>query len=248
MFDLQRLALQGDVTRVVTFQLARETSNRTYPEIGVHEPHHPLTHHRGDPVKMRQAGEIDVYHARLFGEFLAKLRATKEVDGTSLLDNSLILYGAGMGDGDNHNQWQVPVMLLGGAGGRLRGGRHISCEPGTLLDNLHVAMLNLMGLPVQRFGQSTGVLDLGLVIERMGAGAAPFDIERPTLVSRLDIGAAFSSMIAMYSVSPLFSKASGVQFGCPAPRTRISSRDDQPADTLATMVRSSPTDASATGR
>jgi hypothetical protein len=161
MFDLLLLAFQTDMTRVYTFMIAREYSELVYTQLGHKDPYHPLTHHRGDPVKMRQAGEIDVYHARLFGEFLAKLRATKEADGTSLLDNSLILYGAGMGDGDNHNQWQVPVMLLGGAGGRLRGGRHISSEPGTLLDNLHVAMLNLMGLPVERFGQSTGVLDLG---------------------------------------------------------------------------------------
>src|SRR5262249_21144328 len=93
MFDLQVLAFQGDVTRVITFQLARETSNRTYPEIGVPDPHHPLSHHGNDPAKVEKIARINRFHVSLFAEFLAKLQATQEGDGT-LLDHSLLLYGS----------------------------------------------------------------------------------------------------------------------------------------------------------
>jgi len=160
MFDLMLLAFQTDMTRVFTFMVAREYSELVYTQLGHQDPYHPLTHHRGDPRKKRQAGEIDVYHARIFGEFLAKMQATREPDGSSLLDNSIMVYGSGMGDGDVHNQTKVPVALIGGAGGKLKGGRHLSFKNGTLLDNMHVAMLNMIGLPVEQFGQSTGVLDL----------------------------------------------------------------------------------------
>ncbi|MGB8167888.1 MAG: DUF1552 domain-containing protein, partial [Chthoniobacteraceae bacterium] len=114
MFDLQVLAMQGDVTRVMTFQLARETSNRTYPEIGVSDPHHPLSHHGNDPAKIERLSKINAFHVSLFAEYLAKLAATKEADGT-LLDHSLLLYGSGMGNPNVHDHTNLPVIVAGGA-------------------------------------------------------------------------------------------------------------------------------------
>jgi hypothetical protein len=164
MYDLLLLAFQTDMTRVFTFMVAREYSEVVYTHLGHKDPHHPLTHHRGDPVRQRQAGEIDVYHAKMFAEFLEKMRTTKDADGSSLLDNSMLVYGAGMGDGDVHNQWNIPVALIGGAGGQLNGGRHIEYKEGTPLCNLHVTMLNLAGIETRSFGgelgQSSGELDL----------------------------------------------------------------------------------------
>jgi Protein of unknown function (DUF1552) len=166
MFDMLVLAFQTDMTRVFTFMLAREYSEMVYTMLGHQDPYHPLTHHRGDPVRKRQAGEIDVYHARIYGEFLAKLAATRDADGSTLLDNSIMVYGAGMGDGDIHNQWNIPVALIGGGGGLVKGGRHIEYKLGTPLSNLHVTMLNTLGIPTETFGGelglSSGALDLTL--------------------------------------------------------------------------------------
>ena len=114
MFDLQVLAMQGDVTRVITFQLARETSNRTYPEIGVPDPHHPLTHHGNDPEKIARMAKINAFHVSLFADFLEKLKATPEGDGT-LLDHSLYLYGSGMGNPNVHDHVNLPIIVAGGA-------------------------------------------------------------------------------------------------------------------------------------
>ena len=122
MFDLQILALQGDITRVITFQLARETSNRTYPEIGVSDPHHPLTHHGNDPEKIAKVAKINQFHVSLFAEFLKKMAATPEGDG-SLLDHSLYLYGSGMGNPNVHDHQNLPIIVAGGAAGNMRGGR-----------------------------------------------------------------------------------------------------------------------------
>src|SRR5262245_35803569 len=124
MFDLQVLAMQGDVTRVITFQLARETSARTYPEIGVPDPHHPLTHHGNDPAKVARMGKINQFHVSLFAEFVAKLKATPEGNG-SLLDHSLYLYGSGMGNPNVHDHVNLPILVAGGGAGKMRGGRHI---------------------------------------------------------------------------------------------------------------------------
>ncbi len=163
MFDLLLLAFQTDMTRVFTFMFAREYSEWVYTNLGHDEPYHPLTHHGFHPRKWRQAGEIDVYHAKLFGEFLGKMRSTKDGDGSSLLDNSLLVYGAGM-DGNSHFRWNIPVALLGGFGGKLKGGRHIECKEGTPLCNLHVATLNMLDIPTEKFGGelggSSGELDL----------------------------------------------------------------------------------------
>ena len=160
MYDLLVLAFQTDMTRVFTFMMAREYSELVYTQLGHTDPYHPTTHHRGDPGKKRRAGEIDVYHASIFRYFLDKLAATKEIDGSSLLDNSMLVYGAGMGDGNNHDQWQIPVLLLGGAQGKWKGGRHIQYERGTLFDHVHITMLNMGGVETESFGVSTGELDL----------------------------------------------------------------------------------------
>ena len=161
MYDLMLLAFQTDMTRVFTFMVAREYSEMVFTHLGHKDPYHPLTHHRGDPLRKRQAGEIDIYHAKLFGEFVQKLKSAKDADGSSMLDNSLIVYGAGMGDGDVHSQWNIPVALIGSGGG-VKGGRHIEYKQGTPMSNLHVTMLNKLGLPTQDFGKSSGELDLTL--------------------------------------------------------------------------------------
>ena len=165
MYDLLLLAFQTDMTRVFTFMVAREASELVYTHLGHTEPYHPLTHHRGGPVRKRLAGEIDVFHAKIFGEFLEKMRNTKDIDGSSILDNSVIVYGAGLGDGDVHNQWNIPVALIGGASGKLaKGGRHNVYKEGTPLSNLHVTMLNAFGISIESFGgelgRSSGPLDL----------------------------------------------------------------------------------------
>ncbi|MCH8266366.1 MAG: DUF1552 domain-containing protein [Acidobacteria bacterium] len=159
LFDMQVLAFQTDMTRVSTFMLAREYSELVYTNLGHTEPHHPLTHHRGIPQRMQQAGEVNVYHAKLFTYFLERMRSTPDGDG-SLLDHSLIVYGAGMGDGDIHNQWNMPIALFGNGAGRIKGGRHIRSPKGTPFSNFHVAMLNTVGIPTEKFGISTGKLDL----------------------------------------------------------------------------------------
>ena len=155
MFDLQVLALQGDVTRVTSFQLARETSTRTYPEIGVSEAHHPLTHHGGNPEMMAKVAKINAFHVSLFAYFLEKLKATPDGDG-SLLDHSVYLYGSGMGNPDKHDHVNLPIVVAGGAGGRLKGGRHIRYAEPTPLANLHLTLLDKVGVKLDRFADSRG--------------------------------------------------------------------------------------------
>lgn len=158
MFDLQVLALQGDVTRVITFQLARETSNRTYPEIGVSEPHHPLTHNGGDPEKLAKVARINAYHVSLFAEFLQKLKGTPDGDG-SLLDHCLWLYGSGMGNPDVHDHTNLPILVAGGAAGKLKGGRHIRYEEPKPLANLHLTLLDKVGVRLDSFQDSDGKIE-----------------------------------------------------------------------------------------
>ena len=158
MFDLQLLAMQADATRVTTFQLARETSNRTYPEIGVPDPHHPLSHHGNDPDKIARMAKINEFHVSLFAEFLEKLKNTKEGDG-SLLDHSLFLYGSGIGNPNLHDHTKLPIIVAGGAAGNMKGGRHIKFDKPTPLANLHLTFLNKVGVALDKFGDSTGTLD-----------------------------------------------------------------------------------------
>lgn len=158
MFDLQKLALQGDMTRVITFQMARETSNRTYPEIGITEAHHPLTHHGNDPEMMAKMAKINEFHVSLFAEFLQELKKTPEAGGT-LLDHVLYLYGSGMGNPNLHDHTNLPIVLAGGAAGSLRGGRHVTFDRPTPLANLHLTLLDRVGISLDQFADSDGRMD-----------------------------------------------------------------------------------------
>ena len=158
MFDLQVLAFQADITRVVTFQLTRELSNRTYPEIGVPDPHHPTSHHGGDPEKLAKIAKINTFHVSLFAEFLQKLKATPEGDGT-LLDNTVYLYGSGMGNSSLHDHVNLPILVAGGAATGMKGGRHIRYEQGTSLGNLHLTLLDRVGVHLDTFGDSDGKVE-----------------------------------------------------------------------------------------
>jgi hypothetical protein len=158
MFDLQVLAFQGDVTRVITFQLARETSNRTYPEIGVPDPHHPLSHHGNDPEKIARMAKINQLHVSLFAEFLQRLKDTPDGEG-SLLDHSLLLYGSGIGNPNIHDHTNLPILVAGGAAGGMKGNRHVRYEKPTPLANLHLTLLDKVGVRLDSFADSTGRLD-----------------------------------------------------------------------------------------
>ncbi|TWU41015.1 DUF1552 domain-containing protein [Novipirellula artificiosorum] len=155
MFDLQLLAFQGDITRIVSFQLAREASTRSYPEIGVPEPHHPVSHHGKNPEKLEKIAKINQFHVSLFAEFLEKMAATPEGNG-SLLDHSLYLYGSGMGDSDAHDHTDLPILVAGGAAGNMQGGRHIRYPSPTPLANLHLTLLNKVGVEMDSFADSDG--------------------------------------------------------------------------------------------
>jgi len=158
MFDLQVLALQGDITRVITFQLARETSNRSYTEIGVDDPHHPLTHNGGDPEKLAKVAKINQFHVSLFAYYLERLASVADGNGT-LLDHSLILYGSGMGNPNIHDHLNLPIIVAGGSAGKARGGRHIKYVEPMPLANLHLTMLDSVGVKLDKFADSTGKID-----------------------------------------------------------------------------------------
>jgi hypothetical protein len=158
MFDLQALAFQADLTRVFTLLVGREQTNRTYPEIGVPDGHHAVSHHQHNPDLVSKKSKIDTYHVSLLTYFLEKLRTTPDGDGT-LLDHSILLYGSGLGDGDLHSHHDLPVLVAGGGGGRLHGGRHVKL-PETPMTNLLVTLLNKVGVEIERLGDSTGALPL----------------------------------------------------------------------------------------
>ena len=157
MFDLQVAAFQQDLTRVSTMMLGREGSVRTYPEIGVPDPHHPLTHHRGHPDFIEKVTRINSYHVELFAYFLEKLRATREGEGT-LLDHSTILYGGALSDGNAHSRVNLPLLVAGGCG-RWQGGRHVAAQPQPVA-NLFVEMMNSVGMETTAFADSSGRLEL----------------------------------------------------------------------------------------
>jgi hypothetical protein len=159
MFDLQWLAYQGDVTRVVTFMIGREFSGRTYPEIGVPDAHHPISHHQRDPQRMEKCAKINQYHVTLFSEFVEKLQATPDGDGT-LLDHVAIVYGAGMSEGNGHVPENLPILVVGGANGRIDGGRHLKFTKGTPLANFHLSLLDRFGVRIDQHGNSTGPVSL----------------------------------------------------------------------------------------
>ena len=159
MFDLQFLALQSDITRVTTFMLGREQSTRTYPEVGVNEPHHPLSHHGNDPAQIAKMSKVNTYHAELTSRYLERLRATPDQDG-SLLDNMTIMYGTCMSNSTRHAGNNVPILVLGGGAGRLKGGRHLQYGAGTTHANLLLTLLDKFDVRLDRVGGSTGALPI----------------------------------------------------------------------------------------
>jgi hypothetical protein len=159
MFDLLVVAYQSDLTRIFTFMTGREASQRTYPALGYKETHHDISHHARQPEKMEQHTRINAYFAKLFGEFLLKLRNSPEADG-SVLDNSLIAFGAGMSDGQAHNSYPLPFSLIGGAGGRIKGNRFITAPEWTPVANVWLSVSSMFGNPIDRIGESTGTLTL----------------------------------------------------------------------------------------
>ena len=159
MFDLLLLAYQTDLTRVSTYMLAREISGRTYPEIGVPDSHHPTSHHRNDPSLYEKIAKINEFHLSLFSYFLEKARATPDGDGT-LLDNMVTIYGAGMSDSNRHDNKGLPLVLFGGGSGQLKPAGHIRYAERTPVTNLHLTILDKMGIPVDKMSDSTGKLEL----------------------------------------------------------------------------------------
>jgi hypothetical protein len=158
MIELQVLALQADLTRVVTFQLAREASTRTYPQIGVAEPHHPVSHHGNDPVQLEKLARINEYHVSFFAHLLERLDSVQEAGGT-LLDNTTYLMGSGMGNPDIHDHSNLPIVVASGANTGIAGGRHIRYEEQTPLANLHLSLLDSMGVHLDSFADNTGRVD-----------------------------------------------------------------------------------------
>jgi len=156
MFDLELLAFQSDVTRVVAFQVSRELNGRPYPWIGVPEGHHAVSHHQMDPVKIAQGAKINAYHVSLFARFLDRMKNTPDGDG-SLLDHTLLLYGTGMGDSDHHTPVNLPAVVVGG-GGAIAGGRHIQYPMHTPFTNLGLTLLHKVGVERERVADSTGLL------------------------------------------------------------------------------------------
>ena len=158
MFDLLALAYQTDLTRVGTFMLSREVSGRAYPEIGVPDSHHGCSHHQNDPAKLEKLAKINTFHMQQFAYFLDKLQSTPDGDGT-LLDHSVLIYGSGISDGNIHFHMDLPIVMVGGGGGTLKGGRHLRYANDTPLTNLYVSVLGKLGIPVEQFGDSTGKLE-----------------------------------------------------------------------------------------
>lgn len=157
MFELQRVAYQTDLTRVSTFMLSREASQRTYPQIDVREPHHTISHHGNDPQKKAMNARINLYHVQQFAKFVEKLRATPDGDG-NLLDHSLIFYGAGMGDGNAHATDPLPLVAVGGLTGA--GNRHLLQKPKTAVANLWLGVAAKFGVNIDHLGNSDGVISL----------------------------------------------------------------------------------------
>jgi hypothetical protein len=159
MLDLQLLAFQSDLTRVISFMIGKEQSARPYPQIGVPEAHHPLSHHNDIPELIAQMSKINRYHTQLFSKYLARLRETPDGDG-SLLDHTIILYGAGISNSQRHSGDNLPLMLVGGGSGRLKGGRHLKYADKPMMANLLVTLMDKMDVPVDHVGGSTGKLPI----------------------------------------------------------------------------------------
>ena len=159
MFDLQLLAYQSDLTRVVTFMIGREVTGRTYPEIGVQEAHHLLSHHEDDPEKIDKLSKLNHFHTTFFAEFLQKLAATPDGEG-SLLDNIVLMYGSGMSNSNVHSPVDLPLLLVGGGAGRLKGGCHLQYPGETPSGNLLVSVMETLGVLQEQIGNSNAKLPL----------------------------------------------------------------------------------------
>jgi hypothetical protein len=157
MFDLQVLAYQCDLTRVITLMVGHEHSGMTYPQIGVPDAHHPISHHQQEPEKVAKVAKINAYHMEMFGRYLEKLQATPDGDGT-LLDHMTLMYGAGMADSNSHSPIDIPLVLAGGGAGSLKGGRHLRFK-NTPLANLHLTLLDQFGVHWDKIGDSNGRVD-----------------------------------------------------------------------------------------
>ena len=155
MFDLMILAYQTDMTRVISFMVGREESGVTYPQIGVTEPHHPLSHHRDNPEKIEKLARINAYHMQFFSDFLVKMQSTPDGDGT-LLDNVMVMYGSALRNSNRHTTQNLPILVAGGGGGEIKGGRHVVCPEGTPLTDLQYTMLAKLGVPVDGFSGTNG--------------------------------------------------------------------------------------------
>jgi hypothetical protein len=159
MYDLQVLAFQADLTRMSTFMVGREKTDRPYPEIGIPDSHHPLTHHAGDPAKIEKVVRIEALQSKMFAYYLEKLRSTADGDG-SLLDHAIVTYGGGISEGNGHSVVDLPTLLFGGGSGTLKGGRHIRYQKDPPVSNLFLTLLDKLDIPVEKFGDSNGKLDL----------------------------------------------------------------------------------------
>ena len=162
MSDLMVLAFQTDLTRVVTFPFGNDGSNRPYKMVDVAEGHHDLSHHGSDPKKLEKIKKINTFHAEQLAYLVGKLKDVKEANGSSLLDNTMLVYGSGLGDGNRHNHDELPILLIGKGGGSVQTGRHVVYpkKADTPLMNLYLALFERMGAPAARFGDSTGVLPI----------------------------------------------------------------------------------------
>ncbi len=162
MLDLQLLALRSDLTRVISFMIGKEQSARPYPQIGVPEAHHPLSHHNDIPELIAHMSKINRYHTELFSKYLTRLRETPDGDG-SLLDHMTILYGSGISNSTRHSGDNLPILVMGGGAGTLKGGRHLAYTDKPTMANLLVTLMDKMGVPVEKVGGSTGKLPLDTV-------------------------------------------------------------------------------------
>jgi predicted component of type VI protein secretion system len=158
-FDLLALAFEADVTRVFSFMLSRDASQRVYPGIGITEPHHSMSHHGGNPEKVANLVKLNTYHIALFGKFLDRLRNTRDGEG-SLLDHSILLWGSGMSESNNHSRLDLPTLLVGGGAGAMKGNRHIKAAPQTPMANLMLSLTEKFGVEAQSFGISTGRVEI----------------------------------------------------------------------------------------
>ena len=159
MFDLMIIAFQTNMTRIATMLMATEQSTRPYREIGIPEGHHFLSHHQSRAERLEKVAKIDLFYMQEYARFLEKLETTKDVDGNSLLHNSMIIYGGGNGDGNRHNHDNLPILLVGKGGGTIKSGRHLRFPKDTPLCDLFVSMLNRFDVPVSSFGDSKGKLE-----------------------------------------------------------------------------------------